>query len=222
MRGRTPSPQPCCGSLHAHNGDPRSAADLARRMIDLISPDEYDAIITNAGGCGSHLRHYGSLLADDAAYSQRARAWDSQGARHAGVARSRLTVGLHRRRHSNTDDRDVPRVVSPGPRTEVSRQPRALLRPIPGLSLVELRRVGLVLRRAGIYALTQPDQATRCSSARFGTSRNRGTDRCDGQPGMPSADRPRTRRGGIGGSSRAPGQPAGAGVSGRSCGLASK
>ena len=74
----TPSPQPCCGSLHAHNGDPQSAADLARRMIDLIPPDEYDAIITNAGGCGSHLRHYGSLLADDARYRQRARAWDAK------------------------------------------------------------------------------------------------------------------------------------------------
>src|SRR5688572_27333841 len=31
----TPPSQPCCGSLHAHNGDPAGAAELARRMIDL-------------------------------------------------------------------------------------------------------------------------------------------------------------------------------------------
>ena len=38
-------------------------AMLARRMIDLFPPDRYDAIISNAGGCGSHLRRYGPLLA---------------------------------------------------------------------------------------------------------------------------------------------------------------
>ena len=63
----TPSPQPCCGSLHAHNGEMAMARTLARRMIDLIPPERYDAIISNAGGCGSHLRHYSSLLADDPA-----------------------------------------------------------------------------------------------------------------------------------------------------------
>ncbi len=41
-------------------------------MIDLLPPDRYDAIISNAGGCGSHLRRYGPLLADDPAYAERA------------------------------------------------------------------------------------------------------------------------------------------------------
>ena len=61
----TPPLQPCCGSLHAHNGDLDSARELARRMIDLLPPERYDAIVSNAGGCGSHLRRYGPLLADD-------------------------------------------------------------------------------------------------------------------------------------------------------------
>ena len=56
----TPRSQPCCGSLHAHNGELDMARTLARRMIDLVPPERYDAIISNAGGCGSHLRHYGS------------------------------------------------------------------------------------------------------------------------------------------------------------------
>src|SRR6185436_4555166 len=33
-------------------------------------------IITNAGGCGSHLKHYRKLLADDPAYRDRAQEWD--------------------------------------------------------------------------------------------------------------------------------------------------
>ncbi len=114
----TPAVQPCCGSLHAHNGDLRRARALARRMIDLFPPDRYDAIISNAGGCGSHLRHYGPLLAHDAAYRDRARLWDDAGARRPGVVdRDRLpaaaSIPVQR-----TDNDHVPRVVPPGARAE--------------------------------------------------------------------------------------------------------
>src|SRR4029453_15192139 len=35
----TPPVQPCCGSLHARNGDLEHARVLARRMIELFPPD---------------------------------------------------------------------------------------------------------------------------------------------------------------------------------------
>lgn len=72
----SPPVQPCCGSLHAHNGDLETARALARRQLDLIPPDDFDAIISNAGGCGSHLKTYGHLLHDDPVYAARAAAWD--------------------------------------------------------------------------------------------------------------------------------------------------
>ena len=53
---RTPRIQYCCGSLHAHNGEVETAKDLARKQIDVFDPDSLDAIITNAAGCGSHLK----------------------------------------------------------------------------------------------------------------------------------------------------------------------
>jgi glycolate oxidase iron-sulfur subunit len=71
----TPRVQSCCGSLHAHNGDTASARELARRQLDAIDPGSVDAIISNAGGCGSHLRHYDHLLHDDPAYAERAAEW---------------------------------------------------------------------------------------------------------------------------------------------------
>src|SRR5688572_1197615 len=49
----TPIQQSCCGSLHAHNGELDMAAELARKNIDQFPPDQFDAIITNAAGCGS-------------------------------------------------------------------------------------------------------------------------------------------------------------------------
>jgi glycolate oxidase iron-sulfur subunit len=74
----TPADQLCCGSLHAHNGEWELAQQLARKQIDQFPPEEFDAIISNAAGCGSHLKHYASLLADDPAYAKRARLWDEK------------------------------------------------------------------------------------------------------------------------------------------------
>src|SRR5208283_1557050 len=74
----TPPEQLCCGSLHAHNGEWELAQVLARKQIDQFPPEQYDAIITNAAGCGSHLKHYAKLLAGDAVYEKRARLWDER------------------------------------------------------------------------------------------------------------------------------------------------
>ncbi len=48
----TPPRQHCCGSLHAHNGEWEMAQELARKTIDQFPPENFDAIITNAAGCG--------------------------------------------------------------------------------------------------------------------------------------------------------------------------
>jgi glycolate oxidase iron-sulfur subunit len=157
----TPPLQPCCGSLHAHNGDTDSARELARRMIGLLPPERYDAIVSNAGGCGSHLRRYGALLADDPVYAEAAKAWDSKvrdvhewlgeiGCRppKVGPFDSPVTVTYHESCH-----------LAHG--QQIVRQPRALLGMIPGVSVVELKESTWCCGSAGIYALSQPDQAER-------------------------------------------------------------
>ncbi len=155
----TPPVQPCCGSLHAHNGDLDGARTLARRMIDLFPSDRYDAIISNAGGCGSHLRRYGLLLEDDPVYRDRAHAWDTKlrdvqewlaeiGCRapNASPDAQPIAVTYHESCHLVHGQK-------------VSRQPRALLRMIPGVALIELPEATWCCGSAGVYAITQPEQA---------------------------------------------------------------
>lgn len=67
-----PEEQTCCGALHLHSGARGKARELARKNIDALLDGGFDAIITNAAGCGSTLKEYDELLADDADYAERA------------------------------------------------------------------------------------------------------------------------------------------------------
>src|SRR5258708_22572995 len=60
-----PAEQTCCGALHVHAGLRDVARRLARQNIDAIVDGGFDAIITNAGGCGSTLKEYDELLEGD-------------------------------------------------------------------------------------------------------------------------------------------------------------
>ena len=155
----TPPAQPCCGSLHAHNGDLAAARAQARRLIDLLPPDRFDAIISNAGGCGSHLRRYGPLLEDDPQYRDRARVWDAK------VRDVHEWLGQIGCRPPRTAPYETPVTVTYHDSChlahgqKVVREPRALLRLIPGVSVVELKESSWCCGSAGIYALSQPQQA---------------------------------------------------------------
>jgi glycolate oxidase iron-sulfur subunit len=73
-----PPAQVCCGALHAHAGDLEGARTLARRNIEAFADARGAHIITNAGGCGAMLASYAHLLADDAEYAARARAFSER------------------------------------------------------------------------------------------------------------------------------------------------
>jgi glycolate oxidase iron-sulfur subunit len=154
----TPPAQSCCGSLHAHNGELELARTLARRQIDQFPPDNFDAIITNAAGCGSHLKHYAGLLADDPSYGPRAARWDAKvrdihewlaeiGLRAPACETAPQTVTYHEACHLCHGQK-------------ITAQPRAVLKAIPKLKLVELTESTWCCGSAGIYNIVQPEMAT--------------------------------------------------------------
>jgi glycolate oxidase iron-sulfur subunit len=154
----TPPDQHCCGSLHAHNGEWELAQELARRNIDQFPPESFDAIISNAGGCGSHLKHYARLLADDVRYVERARLWD---AKVKDIHEWLAFTGIESPPAAGAPQQVVTYHESchlcHG--QKVSAQPRSLLRVIPGVRLVELPEASWCCGSAGIYNLTQPEMA---------------------------------------------------------------
>src|SRR5262249_42178851 len=61
-----PRSQVCCGAIHYHSGFEDPAMGLIRANLQAFNPDDYDAIIVNAAGCGAMLKDYGHLLHDQA------------------------------------------------------------------------------------------------------------------------------------------------------------
>jgi glycolate oxidase iron-sulfur subunit len=162
----TPRAQSCCGSLHAHNGELELARELARRQIESFDLDSLDAVITNAGGCGSHLKQYGHLLHEDPFYAARARQWDRKVKDiHEWLAH----IGIRKPEHGA----DVSEVtyheschLCHG--QKVSSQPRQVLQAIPGLVLKELPESNWCCGSAGIYNITQPEQSAKLLARKVG------------------------------------------------------
>jgi glycolate oxidase iron-sulfur subunit len=146
-----PGGQGCCGALHLHWGDRAAARALARRNLAALG--DADWIVTNAAGCGAALRDYGHLLGEDPralALAGRVRDVTELLADHLPGPRGSLdlTVTYHEPCH-----------LAHGQR--VREAPRALLRAIPGLRLVELPESDLCCGSAGVYNLLEPEIAGR-------------------------------------------------------------
>ncbi len=170
----TPPVQPCCGSLHAHNGEPDTARLLARRMLDLINPADYDAIITNAAGCGSHLKTYGRLLAEDPAYRDRAAAWSS---RLKDVHEWLDLIGLRKPQSPETPCKvTYHEACHLCHGQKITRQPREVLKAIPGLELAELGKSTWCCGSAGIYNITQPEMSAKLLKRKVGHIEKTGAD----------------------------------------------
>jgi glycolate oxidase iron-sulfur subunit len=131
---------------------------LARRNIDQFPPDQFDAIISNAGGCGSHLKHYARLLADDPIYRDRAELWDS---RLKDIHEWLMSIGLQPPADRNAPPQTVTYHESCHLRhgQKIFAQPREILRAIPNLTLLELPESDWCCGSAGIYNLLQPEMA---------------------------------------------------------------
>lgn len=156
----TPRGFACCGSLHAHNGELELAKEMARRSIDLFQPEKLDAIIINAAGCGSHLKHYDRLLADDPQYAVRAREW-SRKARD--IFEFLVEIGF-RKPITSLQSPITNRVAYHEAchlvhGQKISSQPEAILQAVPGLELVELPEATWCCGSAGIYNITQPEMS---------------------------------------------------------------
>lgn len=163
----TPRSQGCCGSLHAHNGDLVLAAERARALLDRFDLGSLDAIVTNAAGCGSHLKHFHALLKNDPAYADKAAEWDRKA---KDISEWLVEIGFRAPASADAETRSVTyhEACHLCHGQKISAQPREVLRAIPGIELVELADATHCCGSAGVYNITQPEQAGKLQREKVG------------------------------------------------------
>jgi len=151
-----PAGQGCCGALSLHAGRDEEARAMARDLIARFEAAGVDAVAVNAAGCGSHLKELGRLLGDDPTWAARAAAFaakvrDVSELVAALPARApRRAIPLRVAYHSSCHLGHAQRLTEP---------PRALLRAIPELTLVEVADGDQCCGSAGVYNLLEVESA---------------------------------------------------------------
>jgi len=144
----------CCGALQLHSGDEPQALELARATIAAF--EECDVVVVNAAGCGSAMKQYVHLLDDDPEWADRAGRFS---------AKVRDVTELLAEGEPTAERHPVPIRVAYHDACHLAhaqgirRQPRALLRSVPGLDLLEPPEWEVCCGSAGLYNILQPAAA---------------------------------------------------------------
>lgn len=149
-----PAGQTCCGALPAHAGVRDVAQELAQRNMDAFLREEFDAIITNAAGCGSTLKEYTHLFPARSKEYERARAFQSKTRDVTEFLDALGLVAPLRPTKLRVTYQDSCHLAH-GQR--VREAPRKLIRAVPGVELVEMMRADDCCGSAGVYNVTQTE-----------------------------------------------------------------
>jgi glycolate oxidase iron-sulfur subunit len=147
-----PKGQLCCGALAAHAGVRDAARDLARKNLSIFLRKDFDAVVTNAAGCGSMLKEYDHLFSSEEPEFTQARAFSEK---TRDVTEFLASLGL------TAKLKPLPLRVTYQDSChllhgqKIREAPRTLLRAIPNLEFVELPNSEICCGSAGIYNITQ-------------------------------------------------------------------
>ncbi len=156
-----PEGQGCCGALHLHSGRKADAVKLARINIDAVLKGNFDAIITNAAGCGSTLKEYDHLLDNAPSAVEFSK-------KMKDISEFLASIEL------NTNMGSVNATVTyqdschlaHGQKVRV--QPRKMLAAVPGLKFKEMPMSDLCCGSAGIYNVVQNEMAMQLLENKMG------------------------------------------------------
>jgi glycolate oxidase iron-sulfur subunit len=154
-----PAEQGCCGALHVHAGMRDLARRLARQNIQTFLARDYDAIITNAAGCGSVLKEYPLLFEEEQrAFLGRAKRFSS---RLKDVTEFLAAMEFNREFRTIQARATYQDPCHLGHAQRIRTAPRKLLAAVPGLEFVELKEAEICCGSAGIYNVVHNEMAER-------------------------------------------------------------
>jgi glycolate oxidase iron-sulfur subunit len=150
-----PAGQGCCGALSEHAGREEESRRLARDLVERFEREEFDVVVVNAAGCGSHLKDLAHRFEGDA-FQPRAAAF---AAKVRDVSELLAALPARAARHPLRARIAYHSPCHLGHAQRLQDPPRALLRSIPGVELVEVPDGEQCCGSAGVYNLIEPASA---------------------------------------------------------------
>lgn len=140
-----PPDERCCGALFAHNGDLEGAERLREHNTHVYEGGDFDALVIDSAGCGAHLKDF----------------YPSLKGRVKDLTEWLAEVGLPE------PNRDVKRRVTYqdachlAHAQRIKKQPRDLLKALPGIEWVEMLHADICCGAAGLYSTLEPEMSRR-------------------------------------------------------------
>jgi glycolate oxidase iron-sulfur subunit len=140
-----PPGERCCGALFAHNGDLESAEMLRDANTRTYLAGEFDALVVDSAGCGAHLKDfYPGLTGRVKDITE----WLAEIGLPAPKRDVKLRVTYQDACHLAHAQR-------------IKKQPRDLVRSLPGIDFVEMRHPEICCGAAGLYSTLEPNMSNR-------------------------------------------------------------
>ena len=168
-----PKAQVCCGAINSHSGDLDTARELARRNVDVFLEAGVDAVVVASAGCGIRMKEYGELLEDDPEYSHEAERLSTQVKDiHEFLVGLPFVPPAGRLDHRVTLQDSCHLAHA----QRITEAPRALLRSIPGVEVVEMANSSRCCGAGGTYTITQRDFSLRLLDNKMNAVEDTGAD----------------------------------------------
>ncbi len=151
-----PPTQGCCGALSVHAGREEEGLRFARSLIDTFEAWAVDTVVVNVAGCGSNLKEYGYLLRDDPEYAERAKAFSESVRDITELLAELAPVAPRHPINLRVAYHDACHLANA---QGIRKQPREVLRAIPGLELTDIPEAEICCGSAGTYNLLEPKTA---------------------------------------------------------------
>jgi glycolate oxidase iron-sulfur subunit len=165
----------CCCGLPAYGyGDLEAARKMARKNIDTLEKLEADFVVTECGSCSAFLKEYPELFPDDRAMLTRARNLKERVRGFSEFMPNRLPDAAPGKPLSGRVTYHDPCHMS---RYQgVTKEPRALLKRIPGLIYSELPEADRCCGAAGSYNIMHYEQSMKVLDRKMEMVKKTGAD----------------------------------------------
>ncbi len=161
----TPKKQVCCGAPNMLGGDLAGLKEAALTNVEIFGDYEVDFIVTDCGGCGAELKKYAHYIEGDAAsaFSSKVRDISQVLSLHSEKLRAKLTeLPLKATYH---DPCHIAHCQG------IRKEPRDLLKLVPGLEYIELESADACCGSAGTYNIVKPEMSDQILKRKLDTIR---------------------------------------------------